>query len=350
MKELNIYLKDKESDLHIKRYVRFIETRSNRELSGNYHTEKHHILPKSLGGSNDSENLIVLTDREHFIAHLILWKAFGGKMTYAFWIMNHSAYKDKYPRLNSRQYEILRTTYRQEVSKKTNTSKKLPSCSKEASANYRRSALARPKKECPICGGLIPNPNFSRHLKSCKKKQAKKSDEKEGHWNKGNTATKGRININNGITNKYIYPNELAKYQNEGWVKGRFLTPSQIAKRKEDSSKTHTGKTTSDKTKAKLRNSQKNRRAIYRGITNKSVKPEELQSYLNEGWRLGQIQRHSVVGSLEKSIVDAIRKYKEDNPNSTQQEIGDKFNISRGTIGRILNYKDIYSNQENKLL
>lgn len=35
-----------------------------------YH--KHHIIPKSMGGNNDSDNLVYLTPREHYIAHLLL--------------------------------------------------------------------------------------------------------------------------------------------------------------------------------------------------------------------------------------------------------------------------------------
>jgi len=37
-------------------------------------SEVHHILPRSMGGTNDSENLVRLTVREHFIAHLLLYK------------------------------------------------------------------------------------------------------------------------------------------------------------------------------------------------------------------------------------------------------------------------------------
>lgn len=34
--------------------------------------EKHHIIPRCLGGTNDKENLVFLTPREHGIAHLLL--------------------------------------------------------------------------------------------------------------------------------------------------------------------------------------------------------------------------------------------------------------------------------------
>ena len=38
------------------------------------YTEKHHIIPKSLGGSNDPSNLVRLTARQHYVCHLLLTK------------------------------------------------------------------------------------------------------------------------------------------------------------------------------------------------------------------------------------------------------------------------------------
>lgn len=40
--------------------------------------ERHHIIPKSMGGSNDKNNLVNLTAREHFIAHMCLALIYGG--------------------------------------------------------------------------------------------------------------------------------------------------------------------------------------------------------------------------------------------------------------------------------
>lgn len=42
--------------------------------------EQHHIIPKCLGGSNKKENLILLTPKEHFIAHLLLANMYDGKI------------------------------------------------------------------------------------------------------------------------------------------------------------------------------------------------------------------------------------------------------------------------------
>jgi hypothetical protein len=49
--------------------------------------ESHHILPRSLGGTDDKDNLVDLTAREHFICHWLLVKMYTGqaqhKMIYA---------------------------------------------------------------------------------------------------------------------------------------------------------------------------------------------------------------------------------------------------------------------------
>jgi hypothetical protein len=34
--------------------------------------ERHHILPKSIGGTNSKENLVLLTAKEHYVAHMLL--------------------------------------------------------------------------------------------------------------------------------------------------------------------------------------------------------------------------------------------------------------------------------------
>lgn len=66
------------------------------------YTEKHHIIPRSLGGVNDQSNLVILTAREHFVAHLLLAKIHGGGMWHAAFMMSNMG------RYSNRQYEVLR--------------------------------------------------------------------------------------------------------------------------------------------------------------------------------------------------------------------------------------------------
>ena len=44
----------------------------NRKRGYGVYYEQHHIIPKCMGGTNDNENLVYLTAREHFIVHKML--------------------------------------------------------------------------------------------------------------------------------------------------------------------------------------------------------------------------------------------------------------------------------------
>lgn len=101
-------VQNEEQKRHLVRYVNFINSRPERKLKQKGF-KTHHIYPRSIAKKNNIEdydcswNLIELTSREHFIAHMILWKAYKGKMAQAFWYMNHNKkYNEK---LTARQYE-----------------------------------------------------------------------------------------------------------------------------------------------------------------------------------------------------------------------------------------------------
>lgn len=44
--------------------------------------EKHHIIPKSCGGTDEASNLVLLTPKEHFICHLLLLKMMKSEYHY----------------------------------------------------------------------------------------------------------------------------------------------------------------------------------------------------------------------------------------------------------------------------
>lgn len=82
----------------------------------NEYVEHHHIVPRSLGGSNELTNLVALTAREHFICHVLLTKFTSGadqhKMLYAANMMSQTSrsYQDRYVP-TSRIYEILKKEF-----------------------------------------------------------------------------------------------------------------------------------------------------------------------------------------------------------------------------------------------
>lgn len=81
-------------------YDDLIRSRSIRVLEKGVQYEQHHIIPKCLGGSNDSSNLILLTPREHFLAHWLLWRIHRiYKLAYAFKLMSA-----RLPNVSSRAY------------------------------------------------------------------------------------------------------------------------------------------------------------------------------------------------------------------------------------------------------
>lgn len=72
-------------------YTQFIaDRRANPPADGEY-TEKHHILPRSLGGDDEPDNLIRLTAGDHFFAHVLLAKIYGGAMWYAISLMSKAS-------------------------------------------------------------------------------------------------------------------------------------------------------------------------------------------------------------------------------------------------------------------
>lgn len=90
-------------------YYNIIQNRLSNPATG--YTERHHILPKSLGGSNEQSNLVALTAREHYLCHLLLIKITNGN-AHTSMLRAFNAFKmsgSKNPRqLTARQYQTAR--------------------------------------------------------------------------------------------------------------------------------------------------------------------------------------------------------------------------------------------------
>lgn len=99
---------------YIKQYNKLIERARNRKLES--YTERHHIVPKSIGGEDTKENLVNLTAREHFIAHILLVKIYPKSYAMIKAVMMMTAGHTEHRSMN-RVYGWLKTKHSEEMSR-----------------------------------------------------------------------------------------------------------------------------------------------------------------------------------------------------------------------------------------
>lgn len=100
-----------------------VEYCRNQVLPKNVYTEKHHVVPRSLGGG-EGDNVIVVSARQHFILHALLYfiaKRNGTaeerqKMAHAWNFMRSDPTGDKARYINSRLFEVSRQDMRERMS------------------------------------------------------------------------------------------------------------------------------------------------------------------------------------------------------------------------------------------
>lgn len=67
-------------NIHTKRYYKIIKHAQTTPYCG--YTEAHHIIPKSLGGTDEKSNIVNLSARAHLICHRLLTKMVVGQAKY----------------------------------------------------------------------------------------------------------------------------------------------------------------------------------------------------------------------------------------------------------------------------
>lgn len=89
-------------------YIELMERASNRDLKG--YSEKHHIVPKCMGGDDKPRNIAVLTPEEHYLAHLLLVKIYpdNSKLVCA---ANMMTVDSNGCRMNNKRYKWVREKY-----------------------------------------------------------------------------------------------------------------------------------------------------------------------------------------------------------------------------------------------
>jgi len=99
--------------------------KENRSKGKGVYYEKHHIVPKCMGGCNTSKNLVLLTAREHYICHLLLLEVYPYEdgLHHAVWVL---ACTKEGLNISSRTYARLKVIASRAISKANKGRKKPP--------------------------------------------------------------------------------------------------------------------------------------------------------------------------------------------------------------------------------
>jgi hypothetical protein len=172
-----------------KHYQNLIATRKRRQLQEGEYYERHHIIPKCMNGNNDKNNLVVLTAKEHYIAHWLLVKIYpeNWKLKFAFYKMSKT---------NSKQSRIISSSQYQRSKKyySEGCRQRMIEWNPGKSENSRRKASQRMSSaENPMIKYPEKNPFL------------------------GKSYVAGRKFYNNGVKNLYLKPGDPIP---EGYVLG----------------------------------------------------------------------------------------------------------------------------------
>lgn len=231
-------------------------TSNAKQRTNDSYTECHHIIPQSLGGSNDKENLVELTAREHFICHWLLVKMTEGedrsKMLYALNGMKaENKYQKRYhTKITARVYEKYRIEHAANHSKTMkgrpawNKGKKLEGeeLEKHRERTKNRKQMS-PETKAKWIADIAAKATGSKRseetkmkmsLASVGKSKGPQSEEhklaislagkgikkKEGHSTNVANAVLGNISINKDNVEKKVKKDTLQSYLDEGWQLG----------------------------------------------------------------------------------------------------------------------------------
>jgi len=220
--------------------------------------ERHHIIPQSLGGSNDKSNLVYLSCREHFLCHWLLVKMTEGeyyhKMVYALMGMRaENKQQERYHTIfTARVYEKYRIEHAEYHSKLMKSKNLVPwnkggvEITDEHRENLRNAALTRNIDPVKQAEGQLKRlekiigqkrNDETKRLMSLASKGKPKGPQSDEHRlaislsGKGIKKTKnhsknianavlGNISINKDNIEKKVKKDILQSYLDDGWQLG----------------------------------------------------------------------------------------------------------------------------------
>lgn len=274
--------------------------------------EKHHIKPKSIYPEleHESSNIVRLTYREHFVAHLLLvkiYKQLGDKVNeqkMANAVMRMSRHK-KYERISSREYDKIKSSLKGN------------------------------------------GPNKGRKFSLEARKHMSEAQKGKTPYNKGKRGL--LYTVNNGKITKMIPCAELNNYLNDGWVRGRIkgqyklsastrlkISAATKSKKKPNTSKALKGRPSWNKGKHyKQSDLVHYNRTLQKSIieTQQSLEQylayaQQISVYQNEILTLQKLQQQLVQDKLREIPYDILNKA------IAGVKLPQMMNIGSGTDGK----------------
>jgi hypothetical protein len=220
--------------------------------------ERHHIIPQSLGGSNDKSNLVYLSCREHFLCHWLLVKMTEGeyyhKMVYALMGMRaENEHQERYQTIfTARVYEKYRIEHAEYHSKLMKSKNLVPwnkgggTLTEEQLENVRYAARNRKidpikqaegqrkriakmigqkrtdetKRLMSLASKGKPKGPMSEEQKQARSITMTGQKKTKSHATNVATAVLGNISINKDNTEKKVKKDTLQSYLDDGWQLG----------------------------------------------------------------------------------------------------------------------------------
>ena len=239
---------------YTKLYYKITSNAKQRITEG--YTEHHHIIPESMGGTTTAENMVHLTAREHFICHWLLVKMTEGKdrsdMLYALNGMRaENKHQKRYnTKITARVYEKYRIEFAENHSKRM---KGRPAWNK----------------------GVPQTDDHKEKNRQAALQRAPKSEETIAKWKESRAG--------------YVASKETKQKQSIA-LKGKPKGPmSEEEKLKRSVKQKGVAKVKSHG--ANVANAVLGNISINKDNTEKKVKKDTLQSYLDDGWQLGGKKR-----------------------------------------------------------
>jgi len=204
-------------------YNDLIENAKNRVTDG--YIEKHHIIPKCFGGLDTEDNLVKLYPREHYIAHLLLYKIQTEKRK-IYQMLKVVVAMSGRKGFNSRLYEEAKIKFSKMCSERMTGEnhhmygKIHPNKGKRNLFNLSDEAkrkCSENQKGLVMCKSLS---NPERGILKVTKEEFDNNIDLVGTTYNCNSKVKGRIGIHKGDEKKLVEPDLLEKYLKDGWIKG----------------------------------------------------------------------------------------------------------------------------------